>query len=252
MHFFKIPIFISLLFISCNKNSATKNTLLFHSGKFCHAVSTADSLMNQQISDSIKKLIHEIGLSEFFISKEFCYKKEFSKFIRLTIDSSYRCFLFVTDGGSGGQTVQVYDKISGKYQITNDFFAFFEKIPGTITKNYYDINLAFRDYDRGMVNILFTWNGKKYIQSKILSVNYFPLDLLIACGITDKNKLTTEYPFVGEKTGFEKGIYGYLHLDTIKNENGKLLLSLKASANFNYGIDNEWKVKFENGRYTRL
>ncbi|MFH0894743.1 MAG: hypothetical protein V2A54_09925 [Bacteroidota bacterium] len=215
-------------------------------------IQIAKSETEKLVCDSVKKLINEIGLCEYFISQDFCYKKEFSKFIRLTTDSSYQCFLFVTDGGSGGQTVHVYKKIAGKYQKINDFFAFFEKIPGTTTMNYYDINLAFRDYDRGMVNILFTWNGKKYIQSKILSVNYFPLDLLIACGITDKNKLTTEYPFVGEKAGFEKGIYGYLHLDTLKNESGTLLLSLKASANYNYGIDNEWKVKFENGKYRKL
>ena len=207
---------------------------------------------NALTDDSARMLIRELNLSRFFNSPEYCLRKDNSTILPLSAESGYPCFLFITAGGSGGQTVQVYHKISGKYEMTNDFFAFFEKIPGSITRRYYDINLAFRDYSRGMINILFIWNGRKYVQSKILSINYFPLDLLLACGITDRNKLTAEYPYVGEKAEYDMEIYGRLHLDTIKNENGKLLLSLKASANFNYGADREWKVRFENGRYIRL
>ncbi len=251
-------IYLCLLFIicSCNNQPTQANVLEknFDTTKRIgeKKIEEKPITTHKLVSDSVRKLIDELGLCQI-ISENNCYDVEYSTFINLTSDSTYSCFLFAAGGGSGGQDIVIYKKNkSGGYKTVNYFFGFYDHLSGTITNGFYDLVIASRDYTRGSIKRLFKWNGKKYVQRKILSVNDIPIDLLLALGITDKKKLSNNYPYIGEKTRYASNIYGKIYIDTIKSVANQLELLVKTSNNPNYGFDKTWKVIYSNGKYSLM
>jgi hypothetical protein len=78
-----------------------------------------------------------------------------------------------------------------------DFFAFFDTIPGSVHKNYRDLWMDYRTFGpQGMVTMSYVWNGKKYVWDKCIAAGGFPYDTLVARKLIDPSKTSENYPFV--------------------------------------------------------
>jgi hypothetical protein len=114
----------------------------------------------------------------------------------------YDHFLLIMPGGSGGEDLRIYAKKDTDYAEVQDFFAFFDTIPGTVNNGLYDIHINYRSYGpEGLVTMAYTWNGKKYMWDKCIAVNGSPYDTLVAKGLIDPSKTSENHPWVEWKGG---------------------------------------------------
>lgn len=133
------------------------------------------------VSDTVKKIIDELNLCEYAESMNEnvpnlfdCYDKDVSD-IRLIKkgDYNYDNFIFQSPGGSGGGTIIIYTRNNGKYEIVQEDYGYLIKVLNTTTKGYFDLIIWHRAQKAGGEDILYKWNGRKYIKVKELKNNDF-------------------------------------------------------------------------------
>lgn len=214
----------------------------------------------QYFSDTLKQIIDELELCEnyFWPPAESCYQKNWHYQFYSIVEGqrSYKTFLMVEAGGSGGNGIFIYTRQNEKLEMIQEEFAFFDTLSGETTNGFHDLILIHRDFSRGYIRTLYRWDGKRYVPDKILDINSIPAELLTTMKILKPEvnfEDRDEESFVEEYEGVSTSVYFELRVDTIINViDEKLILAVKIEDHYSKNLEKCWVVKQVGEKYELL
>jgi hypothetical protein len=149
----------------------------------------------------IRKILDKLDvipdLKDFYTATN-PYSRSLTQLYDLTPDKRpYSNFVIVMPGGSGGEDLRVYSLNDTNYVEVQDFFAFYDTLPGAVHNGFKDIQINYHNHSPfDYVTMNYKWNGSKYVWDRCVEVNDIPYDSLVAQKRLDPRKTSENYPWV--------------------------------------------------------